>query len=121
MDGQLVKPDVDKINTLNTGDESIPSTLHTMISDYLIHEGLIDVAKGFLKDLKKDMVHANDEGKGDMVIRHNERQIIKEEKNLKVRQDLRRFITSGNVTQCLEYLDSHLPGLLKDNIEPNIY
>ena len=117
VDGQLVKPDVDKINTLNTGDESIPSTLHTMISDYLIHEGLIDVAKGFLKDLKKDMVHANDEGKGDMVIRHNERQIIKEEKNLKVRQDLRRFITSGNVTQCLEYLDSHLPGLLKDNIE----
>lgn len=117
LDDQLVKPDVDKLNTLSTGDESIPSTLHTMISDYLIHEGLIDVAKGFLKDLKKDLVQDSDEGRGDMVIRHNERQIVKEEKNLKIRQDLRRFITSGNVTHCLEYIDTHLPGLLSENVE----
>lgn len=117
LDDQLIKPDVDKLNTLNTGDESIPSTLHTMISDYLIHEGLIDVAKGFLKDLKKDSVQSGDERKSNLVIRHNERQIIKEEENLKIRQDLRRFITNGNIPQCLEYIDRHLPGLLNYNIE----
>lgn len=117
QDDQLIKPNVDKLNTLNTGDDSIPSTLHIMINDYLIHEGLIDVAKGFLKDLKKDIVPDNTEGKGESIIRHNERQIIKEEKNLKIRQDLRRFITNGNISQCLKYIETHLPGLLKENLE----
>lgn len=117
QDDQLFKPNVDKLNTLNTGDDSIPSTLHIMINDYLIHEGLIDVAKGFLKDLKKDNVPDNTEGKGKSIIRHNERQIIKEEKNLKIRQDLRRFITNGNISQCLKCIETHLPGLLQENLE----
>lgn len=114
---QMYRPNVDKINTLNTGDDSIPSTLHTMINDYLIHEGLIDVAKGFLKDLKKNDVQEDNEGKSNAVMRHNERQIIKEEKNLNIRQELRRFITHGNISQCLEYTETHLPGLLQENIE----
>lgn len=116
-DGQMLKPDVDKINTLNTADDSIPSNLHTMINDYLIREGLIDVAKGFLTDLKKDALPAGNEGSSEAVIGHNEKQIIKEEKNLKIRQDLRRFITGGHIDQCLQYIDEHLPGLLQGNTD----
>ncbi|CDF89761.1 ZYBA0S05-01090g1_1 [Zygosaccharomyces bailii CLIB 213] len=114
---QLSKPDVEKINNLNAGDDSVPSTLHTMINDYLIHEGLIDVAKGFLKDLQKDTVRDSSDDRGAAVIRHNERQIVKEEKNLKIRQDLRRFITEGSISQCLSYIESQLPGLLQENVE----
>lgn len=114
---QLCKPEVEKINNLNTGDESIPSTLHAMINDYLIHEGLIDVAKGFLKDLQRDNVGSSADDRGVAVIKHNERQIIKEEKNLKIRQDIRRFITEGNISQCLTYIESQIPGLLQENVE----
>ncbi|GAV54636.1 hypothetical protein ZYGR_0AN01040 [Zygosaccharomyces rouxii] len=117
VDDQLRKPDMEKINNLNTGDDSIPSTLHTMINDYLIHEGLIDVAKGFLKDLQKENVSNSSDDRGAAVIRHNERQIIKEEKNLKIRQDLRRFITEGNISECLSYIESQIPGLLQENVE----
>lgn len=113
----LYKPNVEKLNTLNTADDSIPSTLHTMINDYLIHEGLIDVAKGFLKDLKKSAVQESEGSSNNSVMRHNERQIIKEEKNLNLRQELRRYIASGNISQCLSYIESHVPGLLHENME----
>lgn len=114
---KLYKPELEKLNSLNTNDDSITCTLDTMINDYLIHEGLIDVAKGFLKDLQKNCVPDNDEERGRMVIRHNERQIIKEEENLKVRQDIRRFINNGNFAQCLKYIDCKFPGLLQDNVD----
>lgn len=117
IDGQMIKPDVDKLNSLNTGDDSIPTTLHTMINDYLIREGLIDVAKGFLTDLKKDAIPSGDEGSSETVIRQNEKQIVKEEENLRIRQDLRRFITSGRIGQCLQYIEQHLGGLLYENTE----
>lgn len=114
---RLYKPDVESINNLNTDDDSIPCTMNAMINDYLIHDGLIDVAKGFLKDLQKDCIPDSDEERAKIVIRHNERQIIKEENNLRVRQDIRRLINEGNITQCLQYINSQFPGLLEENID----
>ncbi|SCU95456.1 LADA_0G15720g1_1 [Lachancea dasiensis] len=114
---QLYRPEVEKLNNLNTDDDSIPCTMNTMINDYLIHEGLIDVAKGFLIDLNKDCIPDNEEERARIVIRHNERQIVKEENNLKVRQDIRRLVNESKVTACIAFIDAHYPGLLKESID----
>ncbi|SCV04662.1 LAME_0H20208g1_1 [Lachancea meyersii CBS 8951] len=114
---QLFRPDVENLNNLNIDDDSIPCTMNTMINDYLIHEGLIDVAKGFLIDLNKDCIPNNEEERARMVIRHNERQIVKEETNLKVRQDIRRLINEGEMAECVHFIESHYPGLLESSID----
>lgn len=114
---KLYRPEVEKLNNLSTDNESFSCTMNTMINDYLIHEGLIDVAKGFLKDLQKDCIPGNDKDLSRMVIRHNERQIIKEENNLKVRQDIRRFINEGDITRCITFIDDLYPGLFEKNID----
>ncbi|SCU88147.1 LANO_0D01244g1_1 [Lachancea nothofagi CBS 11611] len=114
---QMYRPEVEKLNNLNTDDDSIPCTMNAMINDFLIHEGLIDVAKGFLVDLRKDSIPDNDEERAKMVIRHNERQIIKEETNLKVRQDIRRLISEGSITESIAFIQTNYPGLLQDNID----
>ncbi|AEY97926.1 FAFR242Cp [Eremothecium gossypii FDAG1] len=115
--GQLYKPDKDKINNISGTDDSIPCTLNTMINDYLIHHGLIDVAKGFLKDLQKDCIPNNNEERTRSVIRHHERQIKREEENLKIRQDIRLLIKDGDIPRCIKYIDSKFPGLLTKHVE----
>ncbi|CCF60340.1 hypothetical protein KAFR_0J02760 [Kazachstania africana CBS 2517] len=116
VNGQLTKPDVLRINHLNSNNNSIPNTLNAMINEYLIHEGLIDVAKGFLIDLQRDGSY-NDNNDEIKVIRHNEKQIIKEEEMLKVRQELRKLINDRNIKQCIQYIEKQLPGLLSQNVE----
>lgn len=113
----LVKPPNDRINSLNSSDDSIPSTLNSMINDYLIHEGLIDVAKGFLRDLQKNTYKSNDETDESKVIKHNERQIIREEKMLRIRQELRKLINDRNLDQCIKFINLQLPGILENNVE----
>lgn len=114
---KLYRPEVEKLNNLSTDDDSIPCAMHAMINDHLIHEGLIDVAKGFLKDLQKDCIPNSDEERARLVIRHNERQIIKEENNLKLRQSIRRFINEGDIAQCLVFINSQYPGLIEKNVD----
>lgn len=114
---KLIKPDDPLINKLNSKDGSLNASLNTMINEYLIHEGLIDVAKGFLSDLKSDCIDIGDNSKELDVIAYNERQIIGEEKNLRVRQELRRLISERNVSKCIECIDTNLPELLNNDIE----
>ncbi|CCH61098.1 hypothetical protein TBLA_0E00370 [Henningerozyma blattae CBS 6284] len=113
----LRKPNTDKINNLQAGDGSLLGTLNTMINDYLIHEGLIDVAKGFLTDLKKEALDLEDNRKELEAINHNERQIIAEENNLRIRQELRRLINEKNISKCIECINKNLPQLLIKNID----
>jgi hypothetical protein len=118
IDGKLVRPDVNNINNLSVDDGSLPNTLNVMINDYLIHEGLVDVAKGFLKDLQKDAVNVNGQhSESKDVIRHNERQIMKEERMVKIRQELRYLINKGQISKCINYIDNEIPDLLKNNLE----
>ena len=115
---KLVRPDVNDINTLNMDDGSLPNTLNVMINDYLIHEGLVDVAKGFLRDLQKDVAGANGHhSENKDVIRHNERQIMKEERMVKIRQELRYLINKGQISKCISYINNEIPDLLKNNLE----
>ena len=51
IDGKLVRLDVNNINNLSVDDGLLFNILNVMINDYLIYEGLVDVVKGFLKDL----------------------------------------------------------------------
>ena len=112
-DGSMYKiqPNYVPINKLNPADESIPSALKCLINGYLIHEGLIDVAKGFLKDLKDEIemevelkkqseTSSNNNNNNNsnnnfnigiqkQILKYNEGQIFKEEKMLRIRQDLR--------------------------------
>lgn len=118
IDEKLVRPDVNNINTLNVDDGSLPNTLNVMINDYLIHEGLVDVAKGFLRDLQKDAVNVNGQhSESKYVIRHNERQIMKEERMVKIRQELRYLISKGQISKCISYINNEIPDLLKNNLE----
>lgn len=118
IDGKLVRPDVNNINNLSVDDGSLPNTLNVMINDYLIHEGLVDVAKGFLKDLQKDAVNVNGQhSESKDVIRHNERQIMEEERMVKIRQELRYLINKGQISKCINYIDNEIPDLLKNNLE----
>ncbi|CAI4444322.1 CPI_1c_G0018100.mRNA.1.CDS.1 [Saccharomyces cerevisiae] len=118
IDGKLVRPDVNNINNLSVDDGSLPNTLNVMINDYLIHEGLVDVAKGVLKDLQKDAVNVNGQhSESKDVIRHNERQIMKEERMVKIRQELRYLINKGQISKCINYIDNEIPDLLKNNLE----
>ncbi|AET38290.1 glucose-induced degradation complex subunit VID30 Ecym_2574 [Eremothecium cymbalariae DBVPG len=114
---KLYKPEKERLNTISNADDSIPCTLNTMINDYLIHKGLIDVAKGFLKDLQKDCIPNNSEERTRMVIRHHERQIKREEENLKTRQDIRTLIKKGDFLHCIKYIDTKFPGLLTTHID----
>ncbi|CEP62961.1 glucose-induced degradation complex subunit VID30 LALA0_S06e07866g [Lachancea lanzarotensis] len=114
---QLFRPDVESLNNLSVDDDSIPCTMNTMINDYLIHEGLIDVAKGFLVDLSKDCIPNNEEERGRMVIKHNERQIVKEENNLRIRQEIRRLIGEGKIAECVSFIETRYPGLLSSSID----
>lgn len=119
VDGKMFKPSIDRINTLKGGDGSFPCTLNILINDYLMHEGLIDVAKGFLNDLRKDCIVCDD---GDAtpqekVISYNERQIIKEERMLKTRQELKKLIRKGQLPECVKFLNKEVPGLLEVDIE----
>ncbi|EJS43863.1 vid30p [Saccharomyces arboricola H-6] len=118
VNGKFIRPDVSEINNLNMDDSSLPNTLNVMINDYLIHEGLVDVAKGFLRDLQKDAVDINGQhSENKDVIRHNERQIMKEERMVKIRQELRYLINKGQITKCISYIDNEIPDLLKKNQE----
>ena len=123
-DGHFKKPDTEKINMLSNDDGSLNSTLNILVNDYLIHEGMIDVAKGFLNDLRKDTCGASDDGyihdgnvDYDMeVIRHNEQQIISEENILKLRYEVRKLINQADIAGCFAYIQRELPGLLEGNI-----
>lgn len=118
VNGKLTRPDVDEINTLKMDDGSLPNTLNVMINDYLIHEGLVDVAKGFLKDLQKDTVDIiGQHSESKSVIRHNERQIMKEERMVKIRQELRYLINKDQISKCIDYINREIPDLLKNNLE----
>lgn len=114
---KLWKPDTPKINNLNPNDDSIPSFLNSVINDYLIHEGYIDVAKGFLKDLQRDCIQNNTDERAKFVIRHNERQISKEEKNLQIRQTIRRYISAGDILRCMKYIEQEFPLLLNKHLD----
>ncbi|CAB4251970.1 similar to Saccharomyces cerevisiae YGL227W VID30 Protein involved in proteasome-dependent catabolite degradation of fructose-1,6-bisphosphatase (FBPase) [Maudiozyma barnettii] len=121
--GKMVKPATDKINEMSIDDNSIPSMLNVLINDYLIHEGMIDVAKGFLSDLRKDtngmdLEEVNSLGCDNNyeVIKHNEQQIINEEELLRMRYEIRRLINSGEVNKCIIYIKEQLPGLLEENM-----
>ena len=122
--GRLTKPDTRQINTLNSNDDSITSTLNVIINDYLIHEGLIGVAREFLNDLDKDCIEdqelqleglGGDNSKG--VIQHNEEQIRKEERLLGIRYEVRKLISIGDVTGCIEFISKELPDILDGNVE----
>ena len=122
--GRLTKPDTRLINTLNSNDDSITSTLNVIINDYLIHEGLIGVAREFLNDLDKDCVDdpefeleglERDNSKG--VIQHNGEQVKKEERLLGIRYEVRKLISSGDVTGCVEFISRELPDILDGNVE----
>lgn len=124
VDGKLTKPAGHKINRLTTEDDSIPSVLNVLINDYLIHEGMIDVAKGFLNDLRKDALgmestknNLTNEDNSMDVIKHNEKQIINEERLLKMRYEIRNLINKGEITKCAEYINTELPGLLDNTTE----
>ncbi|KAL3229585.1 Vacuolar import and degradation protein 30 [Nakaseomyces bracarensis] len=120
-DPHMHKPDSLLINTLNTQDGSMISTLNIMVNDYLIHEGLIDVAKGFLKDLQKfsltnpydDQIQLEERE----VIKHNELQIIREENVLRIRQELRKLINDREIQKCIAFLNQKIPELLIENVE----
>ncbi|SCU86486.1 LAMI_0D02278g1_1 [Lachancea mirantina] len=114
---KLCKPEIEKLNSLSSTDDSISCAMNTMINEFLIHEGLIDVAKGFLVDLRKDCIPDSDEERARLVIRHNEKQIMTEEKNLRIRQDIRRLISAGSIEKCLKYIEGQFPGLLDDNVD----
>ena len=129
-DGSLSKlqPNYVPINKLNTEDESIPSTLNYLINGYLIHEGPIDVAKGFLKDLKGEIemeselennceTSCNDNCNHNVnidvqrqILQYNEGQIFKEEKMLCIRQELRKLINSREIDKCIEYIRMQIQG-----------
>lgn len=113
---KLYKPNIDKLNNLSSNNDSLRCTLNSIINGYLIHEGLIDVAKGFLKDLQKDCID-DEEEHHKIVIRHNERQIIKEEENLKTRHEIRVLINEGKITECIKYIELKFPGLLMTHID----
>ncbi|CDO91715.1 unnamed protein product [Kluyveromyces dobzhanskii CBS 2104] len=114
---KLWKPNTPKLNNINSNNDSIPCQLNSMINDYLIHEGYIDVAKGFLKDLQRDCIPNNSDERARFVIRHNERQILKEEQNLQVRQTIRRYIHDGEILKCMKYVEQKFPGLLEKYLE----
>ncbi|SMN18054.1 similar to Saccharomyces cerevisiae YGL227W VID30 Protein involved in proteasome-dependent catabolite degradation of fructose-1,6-bisphosphatase (FBPase) [Maudiozyma saulgeensis] len=120
--GKMIKPATNKINEISADNDSIPSMLNVLINDYLIHEGMIDVAKGFLTDLRKDTNGMDIEEVNSLgfnnnyeVIKHNEQQIINEEELLKMRYEIRRLINCGEVNRCIEYIKEQLPGLLEEN------
>lgn len=74
--------------------------------------------RGFLKDLQKDAVNVNGQhSESKDVIRHNERQIMKEERMVKIRQELRYLINKGQISKCINYIDNEIPDLLKNNLE----
>ena len=125
-DKKMIKPSVNKINNINTEDDSIPSTLNVLINDYLIHEGMLDVAKGFLNDLRKDASDGNhtdfsgdetdmvrETNNAEAVIEHNEAQIVGEEELLKMRYEIRKLIIDGEIQKCIDYISNELMGLLE--------
>lgn len=140
-DGSMYKiqPNYVPINKLNPADESIPSALNCLINGYLIHEGLIDVAKGFLKDLKDEIemevelkkqseTSSNNNNNNNsnnnfnigiqkQILKYNEGQIFKEEKMLRIRQELRKLIYSREIDKCINYIKIQIPGFLESNIE----
>ncbi|KAG0659332.1 hypothetical protein C6P45_001874 [Maudiozyma exigua] len=126
---KMVRPPTNRINYINTEDDSIPSTLNVLINDYLIHEGMIDVAKGFLNDLRKDANGRNgtdysedetsmvNEANNEVdVIEHNEAQIVGEEELLKMRYEIRKLIIDGEIRKCIEYISNELMGLLESKV-----
>ncbi|EDO15369.1 hypothetical protein Kpol_460p4 [Vanderwaltozyma polyspora DSM 70294] len=121
VNGILRKPSSLIFNKLKTDDSSLQTSVKTIVNDYLIQEGLIDVANAFLKDLKDETVidqeTQEEVDRNREVTRYNESQIIKEENNLKKRQAIRRLIAEGNITKCLLYLNNEYPELLASNIE----
>lgn len=133
--GQLMKlePSSVPINKLQNESDSIPSSLNCLINGYLIHEGLIDVAKGFLKDLQNEIEPDEATISSDInsiqstpnvntatqrqILRYNERQIIKEEKMLRIRQEMRKLIKTRQIHKCIEFLDEQFPSFLSTDIE----
>lgn len=120
-ENMVLKPDDLLLNTLNTQDGSMISNLNVMINDYLIHEGLIDVAKGFLKDLQKfSLTNPYDNQiqiEERVIIKHNESQIIREENVLRIRQELRKLINQREIEKCITFLNDKIPDLLGNNVE----
>lgn len=124
-DMNIKKPNSIRLNDLNVNNDSIPNTLNVMINDYLLHEGMVDLAKSFLKDLRNDCIEddiGDNVGNANMndmkqVIDYNDKQIQKEETLVYIRQEIRRLVLERNIEECIKWINLQLPGLLESDME----
>ncbi|CCK68490.1 glucose-induced degradation complex subunit VID30 KNAG_0B00410 [Huiozyma naganishii CBS 8797] len=106
----------DPMNTLSERDASLQDSLNYLINDYLVLEGMVDVAKSFLQDLREDCPE-QDNSEESKVISRIESRICDQEKLVLLRQKLRKYVNDGALDKCVAYLNSEIPGLLESNAE----
>ncbi|CAM9011063.1 unnamed protein product [Wickerhamomyces anomalus] len=102
---------VNRIN-LNT-DKEIPNVLQKLVSSYFNHLGYIDISKTFLQEIKNEQVDKN------LIKNFNKIETIStiDENNLKIRQQIRKYLISGDIDSSIKLTNLNFPKVFSKNEE----
>lgn len=105
------KGDLSRINT-NT-DKQIPNILQNLVSSYFNHLGHIDISKTFLQEIKNEQVDES------LIKNFNKIESISsiDENNLKIRQQIRKYLISGDIDSSIKLTKLNFPKVFAQNEE----
>lgn len=105
------KGDMSRINT-NT-DKQIPNILQNLVSSYFNHLGHIDISKTFLQEIKNEQVDES------LIKNFNKIESISsiDENNLKIRQQIRKYLISGDIDSSIKLTKLNFPKVFAQNEE----
>jgi len=101
-------------NKLNTNtDKEIPNLLQNLVSSYFNHLGYIDISKTFLQEVKNEQVNES------LVNNFNKVETIStiDENNLKIRQQIRKYLISGDIDSAIKLTNLNFPKVFTKNEE----
>ncbi|CCH42008.1 Ran-binding protein 9 [Wickerhamomyces ciferrii] len=102
------------INKINTHtDKEIPNILQNLVSSYFNHLGYIDISKTFLKEIKNEQIDES------LIKNFNKIESISsiDENNLKIRQQIRKYLIQGDVESSIKLTNLNFPKVFENNLE----
>lgn len=104
----------DVINRINVNtDKEIPNVLQNLVSSYFNHLGYIDISKTFLQEIKNEQVDET------LIKNFNKIETISsiDENNLKIRQQIRKYLISGDIDSSIKLTNLNFPKVFGKNEE----
>lgn len=108
-----------RVNT-NT-DKELPSLMQKLVSSYFDHLGYVDISKTFSAEVKREQLEGSTKMGSNIVLSDEEmiddKESTVEEKNLKVRQQIRKNLLEGDIDGAIKLTNAHFPKVFAEHEE----